>query len=33
MTRQGSINDVPGIKVGHAQDDSAGTGCTVILCE
>jgi L-aminopeptidase/D-esterase-like protein len=27
-----SITDVPGILVGHAQDDRAGTGCTVILC-
>ncbi len=29
----GSIIDVPGIKVGHAQDGVALTGCTVILCE
>jgi L-aminopeptidase/D-esterase-like protein len=29
----GSISDVPGIKVGHAQDNAALTGCTVILCE
>src|SRR5512136_2625025 len=29
----GSIADVPGVKVGHAQDDEALTGCTVILCE
>lgn len=28
-----SITDVPGIKVGHAQNDEALTGCTVILCE
>ena len=28
-----SITDVPGIRVGHAQDQSAFTGCTVILCE
>jgi len=27
------ITDVKGIKVGHAQDYVAGTGCTVILCE
>lgn len=27
-----SITDVPGIEVGHAQDDNALTGCTVILC-
>ena len=29
----GSIADVPGILVGHAQDPEAGTGCTVVLCE
>ena len=28
-----SITDVPGIKVGHAQNEEALTGCTVILCE
>jgi L-aminopeptidase/D-esterase-like protein len=28
-----SITDVPGIRVGHAQDYEALTGCTVILCE
>lgn len=28
-----SITDIPGIKVGHAQDLNAGTGCTVIICE
>ncbi len=28
----GSITDVPGILVGHAQDIDAGTGCTVVLC-
>lgn len=28
-----SITDVPGIKVGHAEDLKARTGCTVILCE
>ncbi|MCK5673921.1 MAG: P1 family peptidase [Spirochaetales bacterium] len=27
-----SITDVPGIKVGHAQNIEAGTGCTVIMC-
>jgi len=27
-----AITDVPGIKVGQAQDDKALTGCTVILC-
>jgi len=33
MNRQNSITDVPGIKVGHASDLMALTGCTVILCE
>ena len=28
-----SITDVPGIRVGHAQNEEALTGCTVILCE
>src|SRR5512136_888888 len=28
-----SITDVPGILVGHAQNEEALTGCTVILCE
>jgi L-aminopeptidase/D-esterase-like protein len=28
-----SICDVPGVKVGHAQDNQAKTGCTVILPE
>lgn len=28
-----SITDVKGIRVGHAQNDEAITGCTVILCE
>lgn len=32
MQRTNSITDVPGIEVGQAQDDSALTGCTVILC-
>ncbi len=27
-----SITDVPGIKVGHATNREAGTGCTIILC-
>ncbi len=37
MTRETTlhddITDVPGIRVGHAQDRKALTGCTVILCE
>jgi L-aminopeptidase/D-esterase-like protein len=28
-----AITDIPGIKAGHADDPSALTGCTVILCE
>jgi L-aminopeptidase/D-esterase-like protein len=28
-----AITDIPGIKVGHAQDEEALTGCTVVLCE
>lgn len=27
-----AITDVPGIEVGHAQDERALTGCTVVLC-
>jgi L-aminopeptidase/D-esterase-like protein len=27
-----NITDIPGIRVGHAQDLDAATGCTVILC-
>ncbi len=33
MNRHNSIADVPGMKVGHASDFAALTGCTVILCE
>ncbi len=33
MKRPGTITDVPGIRVGHASDFKALTGCTVILCE
>jgi L-aminopeptidase/D-esterase-like protein len=33
MNLRNSITDVPGVKVGHAQDDQALTGCTVVLCE
>ena len=36
MTEQqqlSAITDVPGIKVGHAQDLDAVTGCTVLICE
>lgn len=27
------ITDIKGIKVGHAQDEAAATGCTVVICE
>jgi L-aminopeptidase/D-esterase-like protein len=33
MKRLNAITDIPGIKVGHASDLKALTGCTVILCE
>ena len=33
MKRFNAITDVPGIRVGHASDLKALTGCTVILCE
>jgi L-aminopeptidase/D-esterase-like protein len=33
MKLHNAITDVPGLRVGHAQDDEALTGCTVILCE
>jgi L-aminopeptidase/D-esterase-like protein len=32
MKLKNAITDVRGIEVGHAQDDKALTGCTVILC-
>lgn len=32
MKLHNAITDIPGIQVGHAQDDEAITGCTVILC-
>ncbi len=27
------LTDVPGLRVGHAHDLEAGTGCTVVICE
>lgn len=33
MSGAGAITDVPGIRVGHAQDEEALTGCTAVLCE
>ena len=33
MNLQNSITDVPGIRVGHAQNMEGLTGCTVVLCE
>src|SRR5512142_1668696 len=32
MQQANAITDVRGIEVGHAQDEEALTGCTVILC-
>src|ERR1051325_7363016 len=32
MKSMNAITDVRGIEVGHAQDEEALTGCTVILC-
>jgi L-aminopeptidase/D-esterase-like protein len=32
MPLNNSLTDIPGISVGHAQDEQALTGCTVILC-
>jgi L-aminopeptidase/D-esterase-like protein len=32
MARKNAITDVPGIRVGHADDREALTGCTVVLC-
>jgi L-aminopeptidase/D-esterase-like protein len=32
MKLRNTITDVPGIEVGHAQNEQALTGCTVILC-
>ncbi|MGF9826836.1 P1 family peptidase, partial [Brevibacillus agri] len=29
----GTIVDVPGIRVGHAQNEAALTGCSVVLLE
>ncbi len=33
MNHRTAITDVPGIRVGHAHDQEALTGCTVVLCE
>lgn len=33
MTKEIKITDIEGIKIGHAQDLDAATGCTVIICE
>src|SRR5258708_36392034 len=32
LPSKNSITDVPSINVGHAQNNAARTGCTVILC-
>ena len=33
MFREIAVTDIAGIRVGHAQDVEAGTGCTVLVCE
>ena len=33
MKLKNAITDIPGFRVGHATDEEASTGCTVILCE
>jgi L-aminopeptidase/D-esterase-like protein len=33
MKLHNAITDIPGIRVGHASNEEACTGCTVILCE
>lgn len=33
MKSNAAFTDIPGLRVGHAQDEQAMTGCTVILCE
>ncbi len=33
MKLKNAITDIPGLSVGHAGDEDACTGCTVILCE
>jgi L-aminopeptidase/D-esterase-like protein len=33
MQLHNTLTDIPGILVGHAQDETALTGCTVILCQ
>ncbi|MBR6767035.1 MAG: P1 family peptidase [Clostridia bacterium] len=31
--REIKLSDIPGVRIGHAQDDVHGTGCTVIICD
>jgi L-aminopeptidase/D-esterase-like protein len=33
MKLMNAITDIPGLSVGHAQNEEAMTGCTVLLCE
>ena len=33
MKLHNAITDIPGLRVGHAQNEEALTGCTVVLCE
>lgn len=31
--REIKINEIEGVKIGHAQHDAGGTGCSVVICE
>ena len=33
LTKEIKITDIENIKIGNAEDEKAGTGCTVIICE
>jgi L-aminopeptidase/D-esterase-like protein len=33
MIKELTLEPIPGIQIGHEQDDRARTGCTVVLCE
>lgn len=31
--REIRLTDIKGIRVGHAQNEEGGTGCTAVICE
>ena len=33
LMKEIKITDIENIKIGNAEDEKAGTGCTVIICE